>query len=145
MTKKSRRAKNLAGPPPAPPKKAGGKGAWRLMDRASALVAGMLAARISEAAWRVATGKKPPASGRHPDVGAREAVAWAVVGGALIELVKVVVRRWTANYWVRSTGKLPPGMKPLASLTPDNDKEPVQSEPAPERTTKKVSRRSRGR
>jgi hypothetical protein len=145
VAKKSRRAKKLVEAAPAPPKKAGGKGAWRLMDRTSALVAGMLAAPIAEAAWRVATGKKPPMSGRHPDVGAREAVGWAVVEGALIELVKVGVRRWTANYWVRSTGNLPPGMKPLSSLTPGNDKEPVQSEPTPERTTKKVSRRSRGK
>ena len=126
--------------------KSGGKGAWRLMDRGSTLAAGILAQRISALTWRVATGKKPPTSGRHPDVSTGEAVAWAVVGGAIIELVKVMVRRRTSTYWVKSTGKLPPGMKQLAPQTSKHAKEPVPREPAPTRATdKKVSRRNRGR
>lgn len=126
--------------------KAPGKGAWRLMDRGSSMVAGLLAQRASVLAWRTVTGKKPPSSGRHPDVTTGEAVAWAVVGGAIIELVKVGVRRGTATYWVKSTGKLPPGMKPLENSTPKNAKEPVLADPAPGRSsTTKVSRRSRGR
>ena len=96
-------------------RKPGGRGTWRLMDRGSAVVAGLLAQRVSAVVWRVATGKNPPVSGRNPEVGTREAVAWAVVGGGLIELVKVVVRRSTATYWVKSTGNLPPGMKTLAA------------------------------
>jgi hypothetical protein len=126
--------------------KSPGRGTWRLMDRGSSLVAGMLAQRASILAWRTVTGRKPPTSGRHPDVTTGEAVAWAVVGGAIIELVKVGVRRGTATYWVKSTGKLPPGMKPLENSTPGNAKEPVLADPAPGRSsTKKVSRRSRGR
>ncbi len=61
--------------------------------------------------------QEAPSSGRHPDVTTGEAVAWAVVGGAIIELVKVGVRRGTATYWVKSTGHLPPGMKPLENST----------------------------
>jgi hypothetical protein len=126
--------------------KSPGRGTWRLMDRGSSLVAGMLAQRASILAWRTVTGRKPPTSGRHPDVTTGEAVAWAVVGGAIIELVKVGVRRGTATYWVKSTGKLPPGMKPLENSAPGNAKEPVLADPAPGRSsTKKVSRRSRGR
>jgi hypothetical protein len=98
-------------------KSRGSRSAWRVMDRGSAVVAGLLAQRVSAVAWRAATGKKPPINGQHPEVDTREAVAWAVVGGAAIELVKVGVRRWTAVYWVRSTGNLPPGMKPLAAAT----------------------------
>ncbi|MCW2829672.1 MAG: hypothetical protein JWP31_364 [Aeromicrobium sp.] len=127
-----------------PLKKAPGRNVWRLMDRGSSIAAGLLAQRASAMAWRAATGKKPPTSGRHPDVTTREAVAWAVVGGAIIELVKVSVRRNTATYWVKSTGQLPPGMKPLVKA-PGTTKEPVPPEPAPARTPTKVSRRSRGR
>ena len=96
-----------------PAKKAPGRGTWRLMDRGSSVAAGLLATRATAVAWRAVTGKKPPTSGRHPEVSTREAVTWAVVGGGLIELVKVGVRRGTATYWVKSTGQLPPGMKPL--------------------------------
>ena len=72
-----------------PDKKAPGRGTWRLMDRGSSVAAGLLATRAAAIAWRAVTGKKPPTSGRHPEVGTREAVAWAMLGGGLIELVKV--------------------------------------------------------
>lgn len=147
MSKKARKAKSqLADAPPAKTT-SGGKGAWKLMDRGATIAAGILAQRVAATAWRVTTGKKPPVNGRHPDVRTGEAVAWAMVGGGLAELVKVAVRRGTSTYWVKSTGHLPPGMKPLVPQTPNNKKEPVPAEPAPQSTssTKKVSRRSRGR
>jgi hypothetical protein len=145
--KKAKHAEKLLAEAATTPKtKAPGKGAWRLMDRGSSIVAGLLAQRASVLAWRAVTGKKPPSSGRHPDVTTGEAVAWAVVGGAIIELVKVGVRRGTATYWVKSTGHLPPGMKPLENSAKKNGKEPVLADPAPVRSsTKKLSRRSRGR
>ncbi|MGJ9412512.1 DUF4235 domain-containing protein [Aeromicrobium sp. CF4.19] len=124
---------------------AGGRGAWKVMDRGSTVAAGLLAREVSQLAWRAATGRKPPVAGRNPEVETREAVAWAVVGGALVELVKLLVRRWTAGYWVRSTGSLPPGMKPVkpsvvGSVTP---KEPAPTrEPAPD--IKRERKRRRG-
>ena len=42
---------------PSSRSKAPAKGAWRVMDRGSALAAGLLAHRISSLAWRAATGK----------------------------------------------------------------------------------------
>lgn len=136
-----------AGKAPTTSAKAPSKGAWRVMDRSTSVLAGLVATRASTLAWRAVTGKKPPTIGRHPDVDAREAVAWAVVGGALVELVKVGVRRSAATYWVKSTGQLPPGMKPLSTPATGTTKEPVLSEPAPRTSTpgKTLSRRSRGR
>jgi hypothetical protein len=131
MSKKARHAKNKVADAPAAKTSTGGKGAWKLMDRGSTIAAGILAQRVAAIAWRAATGRKPPVNGRHPDVRTGEAVAWAVVGGGLAELVKVAVRRGTSTYWVRSTGHLPPGMKPLAKPS-DNTKEPVPTEPAPQ-------------
>lgn len=145
MSKKSKKAEQQRLLEEAPPAKAKapGKNAWRVMDRGSSMAAGALAGRVSALTWKLATGKKPPVNGRHPDVSTKEAVAWAVIGGATIELVKVAVRRGTATYWVRSTGKLPPGMKPLATF-PDKAKEPVPKEPAPHKV-RKLSLRNRGR
>lgn len=145
MSKKSKKGDQHLQLDEAPPSKAKapGKGAWRLMDRGASMAAGALAGRISALTWQAATGKKPPANGQHPDVSTKDAVAWAIIGGATIELVKVAVRRGTATYWVRSTGNLPPGMKPLANLS-DNAKEPAPEEPAP-RNVRKFSLRNRGR
>jgi hypothetical protein len=110
-----------------PNRKAPSRGAWKVMDRGSSVVGGLLAARASAVAWRVVTGHKPPTSGRHPEVSTREAVTWAVVGGGIIELVKVGVRRSAATYWVKSTGQLPPGMKPLTPAgKAGTTKEPVR-------------------
>lgn len=122
---------------------AGSKSAWKLMDRGSSVAAALLAREVSALTWRAATGRKPPTTDRHPDTDAKEAVAWAVVGGALAELVRVLVRRSTATYYVKSTGHLPPGMKPL------DTKEPAPQGPAAvknvKQKVKRLSRRSRGR
>lgn len=90
-----------------------GRGTWRALDAASGLVAASLAPRISNLAWQAATGRKPPANSRNPELSTKEAVAWAAIGGATVQVVRTLVRRSAANYWVRSTGGLPPGMKPL--------------------------------
>lgn len=94
-------------------KKQSGKATWKMMDKASTIAAGVIAQRVSSAAWRAATGKKPPTSTRHPELSQTEAVTWAVLAGVVVELSKVLIRRGTATYWVKSTGHLPPGMKPL--------------------------------
>lgn len=90
-----------------------GRGAWKALDAGSGLLAAALAPRVSNVAWRLATGRKPPRHTRHPDLSTKEAVAWAAVGGATVQVVRTVLRRSAASYWVRSTGGLPPGMRPL--------------------------------
>ena len=147
LTREAAAANRTPGPRPKAPSRA----TWKVMDRGSSVAAGLLATRASAIAWRAVTGKKPPTSGRHPEVTTKEAVAWAVIGGSVVELVRVGVRRSAATYWVRSTGQLPPGMKPLVPLKGSGTtKEPVRAEPAPytstkRSSTKKVSRRNRGR
>ena len=116
------------------------------MDRASTIAAGLIAHRLTALTWRVATGKKPPTSTPHPDVSNAEAVTWAVLAGAGIELTKVLIRRGTANYWVRSTGNLPPGMKPLKTVDKRSGKEkpadpPVEASAG--KRTKKATRKTR--
>jgi len=90
-----------------------GKGTWKLLDAGSTLAAAAVAPRVSNTVWRAVTGKRPPTSSQHPEVSVAEAIAWAAIGGAVIQIVRTVLRRSVATYWVRSTGDLPPGMKPL--------------------------------
>lgn len=96
-----------------------GRGAWRALDTSSALVGALLAPRISNLAWRAVSGRKPPSSSSHPEVSTKEAIAWAAIGGATVQIVRTVLRRGVSTYWVRSTGDLPPGMKHLVD-TPKN-------------------------
>lgn len=90
-----------------------GRGAWKALDTASGLAAAMLAPRVSNLAWRAVTGRKPPSNTRHPELSTKEAVAWAAIGGATVQIVRTLVRRGAASYWVKSTGGLPPGMKAM--------------------------------
>lgn len=111
---KKRAAKAAATPEVVQPKATpGSKQVWKLMDRGSTVAAGTVARQASELAWKVATGKKPPSDKKNPESDLREIAAWAFVGGGLTELVRVLVKRSTASYWVKSTGHLPPGMKPI--------------------------------
>ena len=114
MAKKRRqRTKHAtpATPSPTPTQGRRAKTAWKLMDRSTSIAATVAAPMLATATWRAVTGRKPPTAGDNPEVELREAIGWAVVGGALVQVVKVGVRRQTAQYWVRSTGQLPPGMK----------------------------------
>ncbi|MGI9085256.1 MAG: DUF4235 domain-containing protein [Aeromicrobium sp.] len=118
MAKKSEPVKSPKGVP-------GGKRAWKLMDRGATIGAGLLARKVSALTWQTATRRKPPSDTNHPDTDVREVVAWAVIGGAIVELTKALVHRSAATYWLRSTGDLPPGMKSLKPI------EPTPEEPAP--------------
>lgn len=88
------------------------------MDRGSTVAAGVLARQASELTWKMATGTTPPSDKRNPESSLREIAMWAFVGGGLTELVRVLIRRSTASYWLKSTGHLPPGMKPLGRDDP---------------------------
>lgn len=90
-----------------------GRGAWKALDAGSGLLAAALAPKVSNLAWRAVTGRRPPSETRNPELSSKEAVAWAAIGGATVQVVRIVVRRGAASYWVKSTGGLPPGMKSL--------------------------------
>lgn len=91
----------------------GSKQLWKLYSKGTTVLSGVLTLRLTQTAWKVATRRKPPNQPEHPDTAMREAITWAVLSGVTAELVKVAVSRRTAQYWVRSTGHLPPGMDPL--------------------------------
>ena len=85
--------------------------AWSALSVVTAVGAAALAKRMLDTTWRAATGKNPPANPADPDVEIREAVAWAAVSGTLIALAKMLATRKAADYYARSTGQLPPGMR----------------------------------
>jgi len=89
-----------------------GKRIWKLMGTMTALGAGVLTARALDATWKTATGHAAPTKAEHPDLGTGEAIAWAAVSGMAIGVAKTVAMRRAAVYWVKSTGRLPPGMSP---------------------------------
>lgn len=84
---------------------------WTGLSLVAALGAASVAKKTLDTSWRAATGKNPPANPADPDVELREAIAWAVVSGTIIALARMLATRKAADYYARSTGHLPPGLK----------------------------------
>ncbi len=101
---------NKSKPDKTKAKNAQGKRTWKLLGTGSALVAGIAVAKFLDAAWATATGHKPPTRPENPDIGGREALLWAAVSGMAIGVAKTYATRRAAQYWVKSTGDVPPGM-----------------------------------
>jgi hypothetical protein len=91
-------------------KKSKGKRAWKVLGSTSALIAGLATTRALDATWRTATGRKPPTKPESPEIAGREALLWAGISGMAIGVAKTYATRRAAQYWVKSTGELPPGM-----------------------------------
>lgn len=90
-----------------------GKRTWKLYDKAATALATIACARAADAIWRAAVGRKAPKDPTNPEVSWREAATWVALSGAATQLARVFATRKAADYWVRSTGQLPPGMKSL--------------------------------
>ncbi len=84
---------------------------WSVFSLVAALGAAAVAKKVINTGWRQATGKNPPANPADPDVDVWEAVAWAMVSGGLIALARMFATRRAANYYLRSTGSLPPDLR----------------------------------
>lgn len=98
-------------------KKKPSKRLWSLYARSASVLAAVSSAQAVNLVWRASLGRKAPASPENPEVTMREAVAWAIVSGSAAQLARIVATRRAVDYWVRSTGQLPPGIKPT-QITP---------------------------
>jgi hypothetical protein len=87
-----------------------GKRAWKLISTAFPLAAGFATTRALDATWKTATGRKPPTKPENPAITHREALLWAGLSGMALGVAKTYVTRRAAVYWVRSFGRVPPGM-----------------------------------
>ena len=80
------------------------------------LVAGLGAAAVTrkllDRSWKAAAGKNPPENPADPDVSFGEAVLWAAITGAAVALARMLAQRRAASYYARTTGRLPPGLRP---------------------------------
>ncbi|MGH3321692.1 MAG: DUF4235 domain-containing protein [Streptosporangiaceae bacterium] len=84
---------------------------WKVMGGVAAIGAGMAARKGIKAAWKMTTGKEPPANPEHPDVAIVEALGWAVLSGAVVGIARMMASRVAAERWRRSKGELPPGLR----------------------------------
>ncbi|MCW2837352.1 MAG: hypothetical protein JWQ15_1466 [Marmoricola sp.] len=84
---------------------------WTLFSLGAAIGAAAVSKKVINTSWKAATGKNPPANPADPDVDLWEAVLWAVVSGTAVQLARMLATRRAANYYAKSTGHLPPGLR----------------------------------
>jgi len=87
---------------------------WKIFGTVSAIGAGIATKKLLEVAWKTATGHAPPENPEHPDVQWWEAVSFAIASGAAIGVARMLAARKAAEYYRKSTGRLPAGMKDVA-------------------------------
>jgi hypothetical protein len=87
---------------------------WKIFGTVSAIAAGVATKKMLEVAWKTATGHAPPENPEHPDVQWWEAISFAIASGAAIGVARMLAARKAADYYRRSTGRLPAGMKDVA-------------------------------
>ena len=88
-----------------------GKQAWSLMGGLTATGSGAVAKRVLHKGWKAVTGNEPPANPEHPRTTWPEAIAYAMISGALMGLARLVARKVAASAWEKRTGSLPPGLE----------------------------------
>lgn len=84
---------------------------WTVFSLVSALGAAAAAKKAINTGWKKATGKNPPSNPADPDVDVWEAVIWAAVSGTFVAIARMLATRRAANYYAKSTGHLPPGLR----------------------------------
>jgi hypothetical protein len=88
-----------------------GKQAWSLLGGLTATGSGVAAKKALHKAWKAVTGTEPPANPEHPRTTWPEAIAYAMISGAIVGLARLVARKVAANVWEKRTGALPPGLE----------------------------------
>jgi hypothetical protein len=80
---------------------------WKVLAALSAVAAAQAADKTLTLIWRGATGDKPPTVPEDPETSWPEALAWGALSGAVMGVARMLATRQAAQYYVKSTGKLP--------------------------------------
>jgi hypothetical protein len=80
---------------------------WKVLAGLSTVAAVEAADKTLTVIWQGATGDKPPTVPEDPETNWTQALAWAALSGAVIGVARMLATRQAAQYYVRSTGRLP--------------------------------------
>lgn len=80
---------------------------WKILAAGAGVAAGLVAQRLTDGTWRLVSGGTAPDQPEDPDVEWKQAVAFAVLSGAVVGLTRLLASREAAKLYRRSTGHLP--------------------------------------
>lgn len=80
---------------------------WKVLGFGSKVFGRTATAKLAATIWQRATGRRPPVNPLSPSTSFAEALAWAIITGALSGVATMVASRQAAKYYRRSAGHLP--------------------------------------
>lgn len=81
--------------------------AWKIMATGAAVGASIVARKITDGTWRFVSGGDSPTNPEDPDIDWGEAIAFAILSGAIVGLTRMLANRNAAKIYKNSTGHLP--------------------------------------
>ncbi|WP_344606752.1 DUF4235 domain-containing protein [Sporichthya brevicatena] len=84
--------------------------AWKAVATGGAVAATFVTRKAVAGVWKAATGGAPPEHPENPDTTWAQALAWAMLTGAVAGAVRLLITRKAASSWRAATGQLPPGL-----------------------------------
>ncbi|MGC1207511.1 MAG: DUF4235 domain-containing protein [Ornithinimicrobium sp.] len=83
---------------------------WKIMASGAAVGASIVARKVTDGSWKFFRGDEAPKNPEDPDNGWGEAIAFALLSGAIVGLTRMLANRQAATIYKKSAGHLP---KPL--------------------------------
>lgn len=80
---------------------------WKILAAGAAMGASIVAHKVTDGTWKFVSGGDSPANPEDPDIDIKEAVAFALLSGAIIGLSRMMANRQAAKVYQKSTGHLP--------------------------------------
>lgn len=84
---------------------------WNGVASVAALGAVAATKPLVERAWTLVARREAPGNPAHPDVTWGEALAFALLTGALVGVIRLVAQRATASAWSKARGDRPPALR----------------------------------
>ena len=83
---------------------------WNVVAWVAAAGAAWAGRKAATAVWTRVSDSQAPVNPAHRDTSWSEAVAWAVIAGAIAATARVLARKGAATAWESFTGDAPPGV-----------------------------------
>jgi hypothetical protein len=83
---------------------------WKVMATGAAVGASIVARKLTDGTWKFVSGGDSPTNPEDPDIEWKEAIAFALLSGAIVGLTRMLANRQAAKVYQKSTGHLPKDM-----------------------------------
>lgn len=80
---------------------------YKVMSIGAAIGAAKVARSATDGSWKFIRGEESPKNPEDPDNDWKEAVAFAILSGAIVGLARMLASRQTAAVFKKSAGRLP--------------------------------------